>query len=66
MKFGQIVNMNKKYITPTTTVVQCHTANIMVGSYCEDERKRCNSNCKIWHVCQDRDSGTYCNDKRLY
>lgn len=59
------LNMNKKYFKPTTTVIYCNINSIMVGSYCnddKDDKKRCDSNCKIWHICQDREYGCYCKD----
>ena len=36
------------------------------GDYeCEtNTRIRCNRDCNLWHICQDRDLGRRCYDKR--
>ena len=55
--------MTQEYIKPTTAVLLIASEGVICGS---DERAGiCNSNCKFWHMCRDRDTrrGEFCIDK---
>lgn len=55
--------MTQEYIKPTTTVFRIEPEGVICGS---DARPYiCNDDCKIWHICRDRDTrrGDFCIDK---
>ena len=57
--------MCRKYVKPIVKVISFNHTNLLVGSVVYPESKICNNNCKIWHICNDRDTyrGSYCHDK---
>ena len=52
----------KKYIKPTIKILE---SKMEILATISNTGGYCNSNCKIWHICQDRLEDTYCKDKRL-
>lgn len=56
----------KKYITPETTVINIRVENNILASsaYADDDAHRCDKDCKIYHICQDRLLWHYCLDKQ--
>ena len=61
----------KKYIEPQTTVVELKLENFVASSVVDVDIKsyygnpsRCYYDCKIYHMCLDRDYGKFCLDKQ--
>lgn len=55
--------MKKKYIKPTMEVVEVTASNIIAGSVMLSHRYTCDSDCKMWHTCRDRNKYSTCFDK---
>ena len=60
----------KKYIEPQTTVVELKLENFVASSVVVEETKSyyghpsyCYRDCKIYHMCLDRENGKFCLDK---
>lgn len=50
----------KKYIKPNTQVIVTTPYSILASS--DITTCKCDSYCKIWHICRDRESGKICKD----
>lgn len=56
-----------KYISPECKLIKLHIENIMATSGFEkDERYRCDKDCKIYHICRDRNLWGFCADKQPF
>lgn len=54
----------KMYIKPQIEVIEISNCKMLCSSgYESRESVRCDSRCKIYHICQDRRYGTTCYDK---
>lgn len=52
----------KSYIKPQITVITIDKVNILSSS--GTVKYMCSSNCRFWHLCQDRSEGKECSDKK--
>ena len=59
--------MAKLYAKPSVTVLGFMRPTLLVGSVAYPQNHTCNSECGIWHICNDREGyrGHYCKDKRI-
>lgn len=55
-------NMKQEYIKPTITVFRVESDGIICSS--DVHPHICNDDCKIWHICSDRERGNFCFDKK--
>lgn len=57
----------KSYIEPYITIVSINRTNMLCSSNTDDGiRYTCSEFCKLWHICQDREEGKFCKDKKYY
>jgi len=55
----------KSYIKPLISIVECNNCQMICSSSYETRSNyRCDSDCKIWHICQDRCYFRTCYDKQ--
>jgi len=54
----------KKYQSPSIDIQELECEGILCIST-DDPLHKCNSSCKIWHTCLDRNLGQWCHDKEL-
>ena len=55
----------KSYIKPCITIVSINSTNMLCSSDV-GMRHICSDFCKLWHICQDREEGKFCRDKKYY
>lgn len=54
--------MKKIYLVPSLSVIKISNNSLLCSSSLPGGL--CLSSCKLWHICRDRKSGEWCNDKR--
>ena len=55
-------DFKRKYIEPKCAVIECSGLMLYAGSN-NPKQYECNQWCRHWHLCRDREPGTYCRDK---
>lgn len=54
----------KKYMKPCITIISINSTDMLCSSYASTMRYVCSDFCKLWHICQDREKGKFCKDKK--
>ena len=52
-----------KYIAPEATTFEMPEIHCLVSS--GEDLVHCDSDCRIWHICHDRESNKLCPDKKI-
>lgn len=56
--------MTHSYIKPYITIVNINSISILSSSDYNTMEYVCSEQCKLWHICRDREIDKFCKDKK--